>query len=69
MIITSNNDLINTIFTRGATNAAQRRLKTQTVTIQCEISMHIAQYTADLGNFVSLFNFSMCSMSSIYPKR
>ena len=25
--------------------------------------------TVDLGNFVPLFNFSMCSMSSIYPKR
>ena len=25
--------------------------------------------TVDLGNFVPLFNFSMCNMSSIYPKR
>ena len=25
--------------------------------------------TVDLGNFVPLFNFSLCSMSSIYPKR
>ena len=25
--------------------------------------------TVDLDNFVPLFNFSLCSMSSIYPKR
>ena len=25
--------------------------------------------TVDLGNFVPLFNFSMCSTSGIYPKR
>ena len=25
--------------------------------------------TVDLGNFVPLFNLSMCSMSSVYPKR
>ena len=37
--------------------------------LQLEIRRTSKLNTVDLGNFVPLLNFSMCSMSSIYPKR
>ena len=35
---------------------------------QCDIR-YVTFSTVDLGNFVPLFNLSLCSMSSISPKR